>query len=876
MSEILRSQFSRGNTTKIYRAVGWRFKRAARWSVLALPLLFAMMLTLVLAMPLGAVPARAGTIPPFSIDGTIPDGGATQFTDPFGSVKELGAINEATAKLGNIHSDAVPTLSFTDVPGKSDLVNIWLDIAKDGDDDQWLYFAWEREETSGATIVLYEFQQAPAPSECDFAGVDQVEPESGIPTPEQQALIDNCNPWSGRSAGDFMIVFDFGGSSTDIILRTWDGSSWSAPTALNDNVSAAELNTDTSRGEGAVNLTDTIFQNQEACINVANILPGTVTGNSDNADYKDSVFGDFASAITISNCGTVSVTKVTDPAGLSGNFPYRLEQDDGGQIRYDGTTEFLDTLTAHGDSDLVHDLIADSDYTLSEDVSADPAWDLTTIICDGADVYPGGQVFSVEAGENTACTITNRATEADLRLSKEISNLAPDVGSNVVFTISVTNDGPADATGVTVKDIFPTGFSYVSHSGDGTYNSGTGFWDIGNLANGGTVTLNITATVLDSGDYQNFAEVWTSDQPDPDSTPGNGPQDPAEDDEDGTGLVTPVKVADLAITKSDNPDPVLAGNQLTYTVQVTNNGPSDALNVVVTDTLPAGVSYVSDTDSCVEGPAGTLTCSLGNLAFGAPPISFDITVTVDTGTLGTISNTASVSSDTVDRIPGNNTAIEETTVIAEADLAMDKWDDGSDAVAGTNYTYTLEVANNGPSDSSGSTVTDTLPAGWSFVSSNNVTCVGDGLDPEVVTCSVGPLLDGASTSFTITASVPADAEAGTVNNVANVTGNEPDGDPSNDEDTEPTDVVTSADLRIDKDDGVTQVTAGDGVTYMYTITVNNDGPSDADNVTVTEDSFPSGFTMGAVSSSQGGCAAFPCNLGTIATGGSATITVEYT
>ena len=64
---------------------------------------------------------------------------------------------------------------------------------------------------------------------------------------------------------------------------------------------------------------------------------------------------------------------------------------------------------------------------------------------------------------------------------------------------------------------------------------------------------------------------------------------------------------------------------------------------------------------------------------------------------------------------GNNTDSETTDVVRQTDLAMDKRDDGSDAVAGTNYTYTLEVRNVGPSDSSGATVTDTLPADWQFV-----------------------------------------------------------------------------------------------------------------------------------------------------------------
>ncbi len=80
----------------------------------------------------------------------------------------------------------------------------------------------------------------------------------------------------------------------------------------------------------------------------------------------------------------------------------------------------------------------------------------------------------------------------------------------------------------------------------------------------------------------------------------------------------------------------------------------------------------------------------------------------------------------------------------ETDLAIDKRDDGSNAVAGTDYTYTLEVTNLGPSDSSGATVTDTLPAEWHFDSSSNASCSGNGANPETVTCTVGPLVSGAA------------------------------------------------------------------------------------------------------------------------------------
>ena len=123
--------------------------------------------------------------------------------------------------------------------------------------------------------------------------------------------------------------------------------------------------------------------------------------------------------------------------------------------------------------------------------------------------------------------------------------------------------------------------------------------------------------------------------------------------------------------------------------------------------------------------------------------TFTITVAVPSNAVpGTVTNTAQVQANEPDPNSGNDTDSETTVVVRRTDLAIDKRDDGSDAVAGTNYTYTLEVTNGGPSDSSGATVTDTLPAHWQFVASSNVSCSGSGADPETVTCSVGPLVSG--------------------------------------------------------------------------------------------------------------------------------------
>jgi uncharacterized repeat protein (TIGR01451 family) len=310
---------------------------------------------------------------------------------------------------------------------------------------------------------------------------------------------------------------------------------------------------------------------------------------------------------------------------------------------------------------------------------------------------------SVSVSDATARTDDDTADEtvtvlpaADLSLSKSVDEPQPDVGTNVVFTLTVSNAGPSDATGVTVEDALPSGYTYVSDDGGGAYSSGTDIWTIGTLTNGSSTSLEITASVDASGNYTNYAQVESSNEHDPDSTPGN---DSSDEDDDDTAGTDPVPVADVAISKSDNPDPVKAGNNLTYTVTVNNNGPSTASNVVVTDTLPAGVTFVS-TSGCAEDPNGVPTCSLGSIAASGSD-SYTITVTVDSDTpAGTLTNTASVTTDTKEAITGNNSTSENTQVVESADLSITKDDGVTSVVAGdgVTYTYTVTVSNSGPSD----------------------------------------------------------------------------------------------------------------------------------------------------------------------------------
>ncbi len=127
---------------------------------------------------------------------------------------------------------------------------------------------------------------------------------------------------------------------------------------------------------------------------------------------------------------------------------------------------------------------------------------------------------------------------ADLSLKKSVSQPVACAGDVIVFTITITNNGLENATGVQVKDYLPSGFTYVSNNGGASYSGGVITWDIGNLSNGQSKTLQITATVNASGDYKNVAEITASDQEDSDSHPNNyNGNNPAEDDEAATTVV---------------------------------------------------------------------------------------------------------------------------------------------------------------------------------------------------------------------------------------------------------------------------------------------------------------------------------------------------
>ena len=230
--------------------------------------------------------------------------------------------------------------------------------------------------------------------------------------------------------------------------------------------------------------------------------------------------------------------------------------------------------------------------------------------------------------------------------------------------------------------------------------------------------------------------------------------------------------SNLLVTKSASPDPATAGSNLTYTLEVTNAGPSDATGVALTDVLPLDLTHFTSTPTqglCDES-AGTVNCDLGVLASGSTS-TIVIQVVVNSSASSTVANTVSVTSNEIDYVLVDNTNTAATTIQRIADLEVTSHAVPNPVVVNGDITYTVVVANNGPSDSTDVVMTTGLPAGVTFISSTpgSPTCADTG---SSVTCIVGLLVSGASTTTVFKFKVVPTSTAFVLENTASVTGME--------------------------------------------------------------------------------------------------------
>ena len=449
--------------------------------------------------------------------------------------------------------------------------------------------------------------------------------------------------------------------------------------------------------------------------------------------------------------------------------------------------------------------------------------------------------------------------------------------------MTVTNNGPDGATGVSVVDTLPSDVTFVSGDVDGatgqvTFDPVTGTLtaNIGAMNNSdvSVVTVTVTVGANPASTLSNTATVSAT--PNTDSNPANN----------SSSISTAVnRFVDVGISKAAVGTPV-SSQDITYSLTVTNSGPSDAADVIVSDTLVSDLSFVSFNplaSGATHSLAGQdLTIDVGTLAAGGSA-TFEFVATIAAAAVGTIANTASVTTSDSDTDLANNTVTESFVTNNQIDLILGKTVDLPTAVPGSDqlvYTFNVSHDIDSVSDANTVVVTDVIPTGLTGVVINAPTADSTDFNPTtgVITVQYNVLPNGQARTFSLTANIEEDA-TGTVVNNANVTSLGTDLDPANDTATASTTLTPSFDVQVAKVPDNASLIPGD--TVIYTVTVTNTGPSTAPGVILT-DVLPSGLTLvsatldGQAGSESGGTITFPAvNMasGAVATG-TITLTVD--
>jgi uncharacterized repeat protein (TIGR01451 family) len=423
-------------------------------------------------------------------------------------------------------------------------------------------------------------------------------------------------------------------------------------------------------------------------------------------------------------------------------------------------------------------------------------------------------------------SLTSR--KSDLSLEKTVDISKPTNLQTVAYTLTVSNAGPDAATGVQVRDTLPSTLTYAGHEGDGTYDPAKGLWVVPDIPVGETAELVIRATVTGAGAATNSAEIVASDNFDPDSVPDNG--DTTEDDY-ATATVTPV-VADLSLAKVADTDTANVGDTVLFSVMVANNGPDDATNVSVQESMPAGITVLSATG------AGTFDTATGIWAVGTVPAyttaSLSLSCRIDAP--GPHTNRAEVlTSDAFDpdSVPGNGSTTEDddasaTIATTVADLSLVLAVDEQRPSVGDTVHFTATVSNAGPHPATGISAAITLPAGLILEGASDPN-YHNGL------WNIGSMAVGASASVVLTATVASHLPQDAYAEIRTADQDDPDSVPGNgktsEDDFDAVRIVPRyADLSIVAMVDTARPGQGDVVTLR--ITVRNDGPDGTGGVTV--------------------------------------------
>ena len=416
---------------------------------------------------------------------------------------------------------------------------------------------------------------------------------------------------------------------------------------------------------------------------------------------------------------------------------------------------------------------------------------------------------------------TVHVNTVDLAINKTSDKVIYKYLDNVIYTIVVTNHGPDDSFNVTVRDMLPNTLRFISASGN--YNPVTGIWFIGHLAKGQSATLTITAQAIFPGIITNNANVT-----------GSGYDVNLTNNHDNITITVPdcviLNVNKVAIGGVINITGgiknVVAGEEVIYQVLVSNQGPSTAANVVLTDNYQTKdltvVAYSLDNITWIPYTKGA-NINLGDMNSGSSILVY-FKAMVNASTRGIVHNIVNITTDT-DDARGIFSAEEHVNVISNSTLKVDKTAEIKELNPGDTIHYIITVTAGGSSDSLNVVLKDILDS--TLLDVNGATYAINGVNKGMWTGSVS--LDTIATGNSVTVDIWAkvlDTADRDVFNLVNVTSDEhPEGNTSN-----TTVHVRIVDLAVDK------LVNNSVPKYLdmieYTIVVVNNGPDKSFNVTV--------------------------------------------
>ena len=274
-------------------------------------------------------------------------------------------------------------------------------------------------------------------------------------------------------------------------------------------------------------------------------------------------------------------------------------------------------------------------------------------------------------------------TVPEINPDKTVDNEIPNFGDNVTYTVTVTNDGIGDANNVVITDVLDKGLKFLNATGNFTYDEKTGTitWTV-DLAKGETKTFNVNVTVLGYGVLPNTVAV------------GN------------KTAVRNITVPEIITVKEVNSSDIHIGDEITYTITVSNSGKINATNVVIRDILPEGLKFINASNGGVYDPVTGIITWILNITANS---TVDLTVDVCVNKSGNITNTVNVGNKT------SNCTIESGDIV---DLEIHIVADKSEIYVGDNIVYTVTVINNGPSDAINAIANILIPNALSILSYN--------------------------------------------------------------------------------------------------------------------------------------------------------------